>query len=241
MLRVTGWTRNPMKRIRVHPPMFLFLLHQRFVQYSRNPCTRLGRQFLPFRLACYMSRANHHVMDRPSTPLVVNALRAILNLTENWTSAITLTPRNMLGPSPHRWLLSSLRMYEVGSHTHLIGLPLRSDCDVETPLYITNRSHVNHRPHPLFDLRHVPLIREGMRVLCTNPPFMYPQLVPQSNPHGSGSPLAPRKYRPLCPLKSNPRQRTPSLAVTLPMKITCGCYNMHENRADLIVKTASTS
>ena len=163
-----------MKWIRVHPPVFLFLRRQHFALYSRNPCTRLGRQFPPFRLACYVLRANHHVMDRPSTPLMVNALRAILNPTENWTSAITLTHRNMLGPSPHQWLLSSLRMYEVGSCTCLTGLPLRSDCDMETPLYITSGSHVNHCPHPLFDLRHVPPIREGMRMLYVNPLFMYP-------------------------------------------------------------------
>ena len=174
MLRVTGWTQNPMKRIRVHLPMFLFLLRQCFVQYSRNPCMPLGRQFLPFRLVCYVSRANHHVMDRSSTLPAVNALRAILSPTENWTSAITLTHRNMLGPSPHRWLLSSLRMCEVGSCTHLTGLPLRSDCDVETLLYITSESHVNHRPHPLFDQRHVPPIHEGMRMLYINPLSMYP-------------------------------------------------------------------
>ena len=222
--------------------MFHFLLRcQRFVLYSHNLCAQLGQQFLPFRLACYVSRANHHVMDRPSTPLVVNALRAILNPTENWTSVITLTPRNMLGPSPHWWLLLSSWMYEVGSHTLLIGLPLRSDCDMETPLYITNGSHVNHHPHPLFAPRHVPLTHEGMRVLYANPPFMYPQLVPQSNPHGSGSPLAPRKYRPLCPWKSNPQQRIPSLAIIPPTKIICGCYNMRDSRADLVAKTALIS
>ncbi len=243
MLRVTGWIRNPMKRIRVHPPVFLFLLpHQRFDQYSCNPCMRLGWQFLLFHLVCYVSRANHHVMDRSSTLPVVSALRAVLNTTENWTSAITLTRRNMLRPSPHRWLLSNSLMCEVGSRMHLTELPLRSDCDVETLLYLTSEYHVNHHPHPPFDQRHVPPMCKGMRMLCVNPPSMYPsQPVPQSNPHGSGSPLAHRKYRPLCPLMSNPLPKIPSLAVTPPMKIICGCCNMHESRADLVTRTALTS
>ena len=101
MLRVTGWTRNPIeKRIRVHPPVFLFLPRQHFDQYSRNLCMRLGRQFLPLCLVCHVLRANHHVMDRSSTLSMVSVLRAILNTTENWTSAITLTHRNMPSPSP---------------------------------------------------------------------------------------------------------------------------------------------
>ncbi len=243
MLRVTGWTRNPIeKRIRVHPPVFLFLPHQRFNRYSHNPCTRLGWQFLLFRLVCYVSRANHHVVDRSSTLPMVNALRVILSMTENWTSVTTLTHRNMLGLSPHRWLLLNLPMCEVGSCTRSTELPLRSDCDVETLLYVMSEYHINHRPHPPFDQRHVPPIREGMRTLCANPPFMYPsQPVPQSNPHGSGSPPAHRKYRPLCPLMSNPRQRIPSLVVTPPMKIICGCCNMRKSRADLVARTTSTS
>ena len=154
-----------MKRTRVHPPMFHFLLcHQRFAPYSHKPCARLGRQLLPFRLACYVLRANHRVMDRSSTPLAVNVLRAILNLIENWTSATIHTHRSMLGPSPHQWPLSNSPMYGVGSHTCLIGLPLRSDCDMMTLLYITNGSHVNHRPNLLFAPRHVPPICEGMRM-----------------------------------------------------------------------------
>ncbi len=102
-LRATGWTRHPIvKRIRVHPPVLLFLLCQRFDPYSRNLCTRLGRQFLPWCLMCHMLRANHHVMDRSSTPPVVSALRAILSMTENWISVTTRTRRNMPGPSPHQ-------------------------------------------------------------------------------------------------------------------------------------------
>ncbi len=112
---------------------------------------RLGRQFLPFRLMCYVSRANHHVMDRSSMLPVVNALRAILSTTENWTSTIILTCRNMLGPSPHRWLLSSLRMCKVGSHTCSTELPLRSDCDVKNMTIFNER--VPHQPSPTSPFR----------------------------------------------------------------------------------------
>ena len=162
MLRVTGWTWNLMKQIRVHPPVFRFLLHrQYFDQSSHNPCMRLGRQFLPLCHTCHVLRANHCVMDRSSMPLAVNAFWAILNLIENWTSATTRTHRNMPGPSPRRWLLSNSLMCGVGNRTHSTGLPLQSDCDVETPLYITNEFHVNHRPHHLFNQRHVPQMREA--------------------------------------------------------------------------------
>ncbi len=47
-------------------------------------------------------------------------------------------------------------MYGVGSRMCLTRLPLQSDCDVETPLYIMNGSHVNHHPNPSFAPRHVP-------------------------------------------------------------------------------------
>ena len=78
----------------------------RVVAFSSSPSAfrpiqpQLGRQLLC--LACYVSRANHRVMDRPSTPLVVNALRASLNSTESWTSATIRISRSMLSPSPHQ-------------------------------------------------------------------------------------------------------------------------------------------
>ncbi len=33
----------------------------------------------------------------------------------------------------------------------------------------------------------------------------------------------------------------PNLATTLPMKIICGCYSMHENRVNLVAKIATIS
>ena len=163
MLRVTGWTWNPIaKRIRVRPPMFLFLPRQHFDRYSRNLCMQLGQQFLLLCLVCHVLRANHHVMDRSSMLLVVSALRAILNTIENWTSATTRTRRNMPGPSPHRWLCSNLQMCGVRSCTHSIGLPLRSDCNVKMRLSLMSKYHINHCPHLPFDQRHVPQMREAM-------------------------------------------------------------------------------
>ena len=35
--------------------------------------------------------------------------------------------------------------------------------------------------------------------------------------------------------------KIPNLAIILPMKIICGCYNMRENRVDLVAKTATIS
>ena len=133
ILKVNGWTQNPIqKRIRVHPPVFHhFLPRQHFDRCSHNLCTRLGQQFLLFRPVCYVLRANHRVMDRSSTLPVESALRVIPIVTENWTSATTLTRRNMPGPSPHQWLRLSLRMCEVVSHTRLTVRLHRRDCAVQ--------------------------------------------------------------------------------------------------------------
>ena len=242
--KVNGWTQNPIKkRIGVHPPMFCrFLPCQHFDRCSHNQCMRLGRQFLPFRPMCHVLRASHHVMDRSSMLPMENALRAILIVTENWTSATTLICRNMPGPSPHQWLRLGLRMCKVVSCTHSTVRPHRRDCAAQVLPYSTSVYHVNHRPYLLFTPRHVPQICEVTRMLCKSPPLLCPpQPAPQSSPHGSGSPLANHKYQPLCPSKLHRPPKTPNLAIIPPTKIICGCYNMRESRADLIAKTAITS
>ena len=203
--KVNGWTQNPIqKRIRVHPPVFRhFLPRQRFDWYSHNLCTRLGRQFFPFCPACHVLRANHHVMDRSSTLPVGSALRAILIVTENWTSATTLIHRNMPGPSPHQWLCLNLWMCEVVNHKHLTICPHRRDCDAQVLPYPMSVYCVNHRLYLLFAPRHVPQIREVTRMLCESPPLLCPpQPAPQSSPHGpeahwqttSISPYVPQNY-----------------------------------------------
>ncbi len=242
--KVNGWTQNPIKKqIGVHPPVFhLFLPRQHSDRCSHNLCTRLGRQFLPFRPVCHVLRANHHVMDRSSTLPVGSALRAILIVTENWTSATTLIHRNMPGPSPHQWLRSNLRMCEVVNRTRLTIRPHWHDCDTQVLPYPTSMYRVNHCPYLLFAPRHVLQIREVTRMLCESPPLLCPpQPVPQLSPHGSRSPPADHKYQPFCPSKPHHPPKTPSLAIIVPTKIICGCYNMRESRADLVAKTAITS
>ena len=182
ILKANGWTQNPIKKqIGVHPPVFRhFLPRRRFDRCSHNLCTRLGWQFLPFRPVCHVLRASHHVMDRSSTLPMENALRAILIVTENWTSATTLIRRNMPGPSPHQWLCLSLQMCKVMSHTRSTTHPHRHDCATRVLPYSTSVCRVNHHPYLLFAPRHVPQICEVMRMLCESPPLLCPpQPVPQ--------------------------------------------------------------
>ncbi len=160
----------------------------------------------------------------------------------NWTSATILTCRNTLSPSPLRLPLSNLPMLGVGSHMYMIVTLLQRVFDAKAQLYIMNVCRVNHRLRLLFGPRHVPPTPEGMQELSVSPPL--PSLQhpgPQSSPHGSGSLLANRKYRPSCPSKLQNPLKTPSLATNQHKKIICGCFSTHETRVDLVAKTASTS
>ncbi len=170
-----------MKWIGVHPPVFcLFLLHQRFDRYSHNPCTRLGQQFLLFCPLCLVLRANHRVMDRSSMPPLGSALRAILTVIENWTSVTIPILRSMPGPSPHRWLCSSSWMFEAVNPICLTAHLCQHDCDAQMLPCVMSVCRVNPSLYLLFALRHVPLIREAMRMLYASPPSLCPpQPVPR--------------------------------------------------------------
>ncbi len=152
----------------------LFLLHQRSDWYSHNPCMRLGQQLLPFRPLCLVLRANHRAMDRSSTPPLGSALRAILTVIKNWTSVTIPILRSMPGPSPHRWPHSSSRMFEAMNPTCLTVHPRRRSCGAQVLLRKMSVYRVNPSLYILFAPRHVPLIREAMRMLYASPPSLCP-------------------------------------------------------------------
>ncbi len=182
---------------------------------------RLGWQFLPFRPLCHVLRANHHVMDRSSTLLKGSVLRAILIVTESWTSATTLIHRNMPGLSPHRWLRLNSRMCEVMSRMHLTVRPHQRDCDAQTCVTISN-GRVLCQPSPVSPFR---------PEACAPDSRGYANVVRKpaiTMPTATGAPIEPSWVR-----KPTGRPQIPalmSLKITPPTKNTqFGNNSTHKN------------